>query len=573
MDRQLHKRLTTIATARLKAALQPYIPCYMPSTKVTLRQLLGLSQGRFIVPPYQRRYVWGQPRPGGAKDSASFLTECIERMLAKDEQLFINGITVCPAKDDESFEIVDGQQRLTYLRLLIEHFACHGIEVPPFHLRYSMRPDAERWMEEADALQPHGEPQTQDTFYFKHTLGCISAAWPAPTQELADAILDNLTLMCIELEDPDYAIPSFKMMNGTKTQMAAADIIKADLMRKAASDYSIEWEDWARWWNRSDVREYYSDCISADEPPLSLLLKLCLRHEHADMSLPLGFEEFRKAMHADGTDKTRNARRFFMLMRHAQMRFEDAYEIPERYNWIKAILLLQPQEERYLMLHHYFIQADIDEEELNKCYKYSFLGMNFSEMRAGMSPTPKFDEFLAAISMSDVYHSEAKRDAYHLLLRLNIDEDVKLGRKFDFSIWNNRSLEHIYSKSKVWHISEDGRLLDGNDNILHVSPQKIKNDPSYLHRDSIVNLDGVLLTEHCIGNLVLLYGQNNAAFGNTSFDEKKVMFLTPADIGAFKSRNLLHSVCVFAGKDWTAQSIIDNYNLIIKNLKQYYGYK
>lgn len=175
--------------------------------------------------------------------------------------------------------------------------------------------------------------------------------------------------------------------------------------------------------------------------------------------------------------------------------------------------------------------------------------------------------------MADVYHSEAKRDLFNLLLRLNIDEDIKLGRKFDFSIWNNRSLEHIYSKSKVWHRGRNGEILDGNDNPLRIPLSRLHSDKSYLCRDDIVNHDGVHLSEHCIGNLVLLYGQNNAAFGNVGFEEKKMMFLTPGDPGVFKSRNLLHSVCVFLSERWSAQSIIDNYNLTLKNLKIYYGYK
>ena len=44
---------------------------------------------------------------------------------------------------------------------------------------------------------------------------------------------------------------------------------------------------------------------------------------------------------------------------------------------------------------------------------------------------------------------------YKQLLRLNVEEYNKLnggnGLKFDFSIWDNKSLEHIYPKSKFYH--------------------------------------------------------------------------------------------------------------------------
>ncbi len=62
------------------------------------------------------------------------------------------------------------------------------------------------------------------------------------------------------------------------------------------------------------------------------------------------------------------------------------------------------------------------------------------------------------------------------LLRLNVEEDNKLndgrGRKFDFNIYGDKSLEHIHPKSKAYHranIEKDGIIevvyKDGNDNI------------------------------------------------------------------------------------------------------------
>ena len=52
---------------------------------------------------------------------------------------------------------------------------------------------------------------------------------------------------------------------------------------------------------------------------------------------------------------------------------------------------------------------------------------------------------------------------YKQLLRFNVEEYNKLnsgkGVKFDFSIWNNKSLEHISPKSKFYHIdlTENGQ--------------------------------------------------------------------------------------------------------------------
>lgn len=61
---------------------------------------------------------------------------------------------------------------------------------------------------------------------------------------------------------------------------------------------------------------------------------------------------------------------------------------------------------------------------------------------------------------------------------MNVEMDNQLQRKFDFSIWNNRSLEHIYPKSK-------------------------KGEIEWSESASV----------HSIGNLVLLYGKDNSSFG------------------------------------------------------------
>lgn len=556
----------------------------MPYIRLSLRQLLAKTDGKFIVPAYQRRYVWGHPADGDS-DPAAFLARGLAEAVLSGEPLFVNGITLLPRKG--GYEVVDGQQRIIFFRLLM---LAMGIKSPAFSVRFDLRPDAQAWMKQADkqGAAPGMEPKSQDTHLFQTSLSLIRQAFAQArvpmNRATGQALLDLAWVLCVEVEKPGVALAAFRMMNGTKSPMAAADIIKADIMRHASDPdmnsygeqsalrarFASEWESWSNWWNRTDVSEYYADCLEAGEPHISLLLKLCLRSSGADMSARLRYDEL-----WTGGEKPSPAaaKALFRRLRHTQKLFEDSMTDPERYNRIKAILLLQDAASRSAFLRMYFVDKAIGQHELVRYYKLSFLGMTVAEIAEGMPPDGKFYELLSSLSMADVYNSEAKRDAYNLLLRLNIDEDIKLGRRFDFSIWTNRSLEHIYSKSKVWHIDEHGHIRDGNGGELRVPRSKLEGDSSYLCRDKIANYDGMPLSEHCIGNLVLLYGDNNAVFGNSGFESKKMQFLTPGGVGVFQSRNLLHSVCVFALGEWTAKSIVDNYNLTLKNLKLYYGYK
>lgn len=523
--------------------------------------------------------MWGQYREGG-KDSAAFLTECLIESYLTGAEYFLQGITV------HAGNLVDGQQRITYLKLLL-HELNSPVDLP---LKFDNRDTAQKWLDDIPSdISENREEESQDIYYYKRTIRTIRELVEESGIDrirLLSHILEKVELLLIELTEDTDVKAIYNMMNGAKAPMQASDIIKADLMRMAADEkqpntygrnldslrwrYAGEWEAWVRWWNKPEVKAFFAKC---KETGVAFSLILCLREETDDLSRPLSYEEFRHHIMECETENYHCAKHFFLRLRRVQLRLEDALASAVTYNRIQAIMLLQPEEQMYMFLHRYFVAATIDTAELERYYKLSFLGMTFDQISSHESPLEYFDDMLASLSMADVYHTEAKRDVFSLLLRLNIDEDIKLGRKFDFNVWNKRSLEHIYSKSRVWHTDESGKVLDGNDRELHTNVRAITKDPAFMPRDRIVNHDGTQLSEHCIGNLVLLYGENNARFGNANFENKKMMFLAPGDMTVFESRNLLHSVCIFAGNTWDHQSIVDNYNLTLKNLKIYYGYK
>lgn len=80
------------------------------SELVTLQQIKQ-SRLRFIVPIYQRLYVWGQ-------DQIRILLEDLMDAYVKDEELFYLGGTLVMERRDGSLELIDGQQRFTTLWLI-----------------------------------------------------------------------------------------------------------------------------------------------------------------------------------------------------------------------------------------------------------------------------------------------------------------------------------------------------------------------------------------------------------------------------------------------------------------------
>ena len=137
---------------------------------------------------------------------------------------------------------------------------------------------------------------------------------------------------------------------------------------------------------------------------------------------------------------------------------------------------------------------------------------------------------------------EAKNHAYKQLLRMNVEMDTQLKRRFDFSIWSSKSLEHIHPQSR-------SDKLEWKDN----------------------------LSVHCIGNLVLLYGNDNSSFGNEEFNEKKNKLFNPNKArnnkkeSLIKSMSLLHTVSVFANEKWEFAQIKENQEYFLEEFRKTYG--
>lgn len=70
---------------------------------------------------------------------------------------------------------------------------------------------------------------------------------------------------------------------------------------------------------------------------------------------------------------------------------------------------------------------------------------------------------------------------------------------------------------------------------------------------------------------MLLYGDNNSAFGAKEFEQKKLVYFNTGDDNEFQSRNLLHTLSVFATAQWTEKEIIANKINTIKKIRNIYG--
>lgn len=569
-----------------------------------------------VIPNYQRGYKWAVKDIHDSEDESSveYLIKTIIDSYNTKSELFLQGITVSDSEKDKDQKtdvvIIDGQQRLTTLYLLL--WILDKSLIQHTTLRYDARKDTDTCLKELKSidfedLSNHnmGDLSKQDIFFIQQAINqigslisqCISDEQKA---DLINYIKTKIKVIYIPIARKEDAVSTFTMMNGSKAIMRAEELIKSELLRlvsKTCQDFSFEatsvedvlvrlrdftamdwntaemrsryareWDKWLYWWNRKEVKSFFR--TTTETRPLGLLLDFYYRDSDAERRSYSSFKQF-QSRHLQGDSV---AYRLFTSLRRLQKQFEDAYNNYYTYNMLSMALSCG---DRYEVISFFFSHLnDTKRDEMLKRYTEGrMIRMTHKEAELYASHSQydvsdfqeKKDEFIRSLLSKYVYDN-SDENAFRYLSYRNILESNKLSERFNIGIFqnNNRSLEHIHPKSKVYHIDKNtGLLMRGDDTPVAGEQNEYPNPmpTGVIKRDDIKSSDGnIILSEHSICNLVLLYGRDNSSFGKDDFELKKKAFFNvnnPNNI--FMSRTLLHTLSKFAKAHWGVKEMIDYY--------------
>lgn len=557
---------------------------------ITLKEYLDKKK-TFVIPKYQRGYVWGKVREKGDKDSVSYiLDDLIEKFNGdRERDIFLQGVTVCEQTD--RIVLIDGQQRTTFFHFLLKLLGYEG----KFDLHYDVRTESNNFLTEQidySVVQEDGQEEFQDIYFFKKTIRLIRDKIEMLEDKTAflSFLLRKVKFLYIVISSSDEseARNVFAMMNGNRAKMLPEEVIKAELLRLVSlgdetdgrhdeewfsrewecntvrGRYAREWDKWLQWWNRGDVRKLYG-CKNV----MGLLVSTYVQLKKGDA---LSLETFQSKCLVNRATKD-VAMMAFEGLRKMQKRFEDVFCKPQIHNLVGLILRMHIEKDRELFLRNFF--TDGNNWDLERYADLALLGLPGEQCGSivdavtgkatgleGNRQKTLVDNYTIALnSLSNaLLYLQDKEFAMRWLLRLNIHEDSELERFFDFGIWEKRSLEHICPKSLVGHKNENGQWVDGNEEARDECDFQLK-------REDIEREGGG--TEHGIGNLVLLYKNENSAFGNKNYGQKKEMFFDPKN--RYRSRHLIHTVSVFAGlNQWDAKTIANNRRKVLDGFEDAY---
>ena len=208
-------------------------------TTISLREYIGLlhNEGSFVIPDYQRGYVWGQRKKDEPVDSVTYLIGTLKDAYPLKKDVFLQGITV--HGDDKSYDInlVDGQQRTTFFYLLLIFLGYDGV----LRIKYQIRKQSNEFLSniDLDSISKDENEAFQDVYFFKRTLRIFTRELDAyDKQDFLNFILDHVKFLFVIIPKEQAKIV-FTMMNGNRAKMTDEELIKAELLRCASLKHDI----------------------------------------------------------------------------------------------------------------------------------------------------------------------------------------------------------------------------------------------------------------------------------------------------------------------------------------------
>ena len=198
----------------------------LPLEEVSINQIfIENAQCTYEVPIYQRNYAWD-------KEQIEALINDVKDSYEKEKPIYYIGTLVTYLKDDNKYEVIDGQQRLTTIRLIL---SVLGVQIKN-KLVYSARKRSSNTINAIDAIEKIDENKENIDEAIRNG------------REIAQSSINNINegerekfkqYFLNQIHIIHYHVPRdidlnhyFEVMNSRGEQLEKHEIVKAQLMQK-----------------------------------------------------------------------------------------------------------------------------------------------------------------------------------------------------------------------------------------------------------------------------------------------------------------------------------------------------
>ena len=184
-----------------------------------------IFQAKYVVPIYQRNFAWGE-------EQICQLLQDIRESI-NDQQYYIGSLVVL-RRQDGTFEVIDGQQRLTTLALL-SYVLQLKIETD---IHYDSRPEVVQFLHTltSGAYVACTDPSTSHFCAAIETMKAEIAKMEEERSDFremfGDFVLNNVCLVREVMPDDTDVAAYFEIMNNRGEQLQEHEIVKGILLGK-----------------------------------------------------------------------------------------------------------------------------------------------------------------------------------------------------------------------------------------------------------------------------------------------------------------------------------------------------
>lgn len=491
-------------------------------------KLVSDIKGTFYVPSYQRGYRWGE-----------------DEVLRLLNDVYSNGKKnyclqpVVVRKNADSYELIDGQQRLTTIYLIYRYMKNVNpfFSEPAFNLIYETRDNSAKFLQTIDLSR---REENIDFWFIANAYETIKKWFEEDMQirvlHVFEYFKEDVKIIWYEVGEKEDAISLFTRLNIGKIPLTSAELVKAMFLssdgkskmdREKQEEISLQWDNMEKELHDDSLWYFLTNRTNARyQTRIDLILDL-ISEKPADNR-----EKYYTFFKIDELGKTMSLDELWRKIQQTFLVLKDWYENHELYHKIGYLIASEKQ-----------TLQSIFKISAGKT-KQGFRAVLDSYIRESIAIQGNYED------LSYEKPLDYKRIST-LLLLFNV-ESVRLNGehtqwfpfdrfKFDEKGKVAWSLEHIHAQQseglrtqemwKEWlglHIPSIRTVA--NDNELIAAMQAAIEKPKLERAEfddlqqkvvELLSVQGNAEYMHSISNLALLRSDDNAALNNSTFDVKR----------------------------------------------------
>lgn len=540
----------------------------------------------YNIPEYQRGYKWTSQN---VKTLLDDLSKFEENHNKKDDSSFycLQNITLVPAEN--GYNVVDGQQRLTTLYILMSYLKKKGqldeSLFCPDCLRYSVREETHKLLSDEIAtgkvwdspIHPN-DAERKDQWYILDVAKGIKEWFEDDAHTLdTSTITDHLKLIVNEMQG-DNENDIFAGLNGGKVDLDGADLVRAELITRAAREkyrkldpnkvgefrvhIGLVLDEMVKWWNDPDHQTFFNQMLPNDKDTeefsnnyeINTLYRLYFEAYKTDKD-KFGFRFFENGHDINECQGDDHYELYASLIAMHNT-LKDWYNSPEMYHWIGYVFFnfKQFSEVSFAKLWELWNKSENKQDFLCQIKRWVlFLVAKRRNPDAVKSPTSEdvdkdavksvwnelfkdvddlsydwyndafLDELLILIEILWIEKNDYTNRLEVSYLRQNNKENNKENREHIRSCCPNEKEEKENRSKEEWcHFVETAYGSDKDAEIKESLLRLLDSFDEQLTEENIgsINAEMNRYAQNSIGNLVLLDEHINKSYRNALYREK-----------------------------------------------------